>query len=203
MNLAESWQSALDRWISAGLVDAATAERVREFESSREQPRHLRWPTLIAIAFGALMLAAGVLLFVSAHWDDMSPAQRFSLVLVMVAIFHVAGAIFSDRFSALSTALHGVGTASLGAGIFLSAQIFNLQEHWPGGIMLWALGAWIGWWLKRDWVQAALVALLTPGWLASEWIDATERMRDADQIIGGGLLLLAVTYLTAISAERR
>jgi len=201
--LAEPWQSALDRWISAGLVDAATAERVREFESSRDQPKHLRWPTLIAIAFGALMLAAGVLLLVSAHWDDMSPAQRFSLVLVMVAIFHVGGAIFSDRFSALSTALHGVGTASLGAGIFLSAQIFNLQEHWPGGIMLWAWGAWTGWWLKRDWVQAALVALLTPAWLASEWMDATERMRDADQIIGGGLLLLAVTYLTAISAERR
>ena len=201
--MAESWQSALDRWISAGVVDAETAERVREFESSREQPKHLCWPTLIAIAFGALMLAAGVLLFVSAHWDDMSPAQRFSLVLLMVAIFHVAGAIFADRFSALSTALHGVGTASLGAGIFLSAQIFNLQEHWPGGVMLWALGAWMAWALRRDWVQAAFVALLTPAWLASEWIGATERMRDSDQIVGAGLLLLAITYLSALSTERR
>src|SRR6266566_8131864 len=129
--MSESWQSALDRWSSAGLVDSTTAARIREFEGSQEEPKHLRWPILIAISFGALMLAAGVLLFVSAHWDDLSPAQRFSLVLAMVAIFHVAGAIFSDRFSALSTALHAVGTASLGAGVFLSGQIFNLQEHWP------------------------------------------------------------------------
>ena len=94
--MSESWQSALDRWSSAGLVDSTTAARIREFEGSQEEPKHLRWPILIAIGFGALMLAAGVLLFVSAHWDDLSPSGRFSLVLILVAIFHAAGAIFSD-----------------------------------------------------------------------------------------------------------
>jgi len=69
--------------------------------------------------------------------------------------------------------------------------------------MLWALGAWIGWGLRRDWVQAAFVALLTPAWLTSEWIDATERMRDSEQIAAQGLLLLAFTYLSALSAEHR
>jgi uncharacterized membrane protein len=201
--MSESWQSALDRWSSAGLVDPATAARIRDFEASQEQPRHLRWPTLIAIGFGALMLAAGVLLFVSAHWDDLSPSGRFSLVLTLVAILNVGGAVFSERFPALSSALHGVGTAALGAGIFLSAQIFNLQEHWPGGVMLWALGACIGWALRRDWVQTAFVALLTPAWLASEWIEATKYMRDAEPVLGQGLLLLALTYLSALSAQQR
>ncbi len=201
--MSESWQLSLDRWSSAGLVDAATAARIREFEDSQEQPRHLRWPILIAIGFGALMLAAGVLLFVSAHWDDLSPSGRFSLVLILVAIFHIAGAVFSERFAALSMALHGVGTATLGAGIFLSAQIFNLQEHWPGGVMLWALGAWIAWALRRDWVQAAFVALLTPAWLASEWIDASQRMNGSEEIVAQGLLLLALTYLSALSTEHR
>ena len=201
--MSESWQSALDRWSSAGLVDAATSARIRDFEASQDQPKHLRWPILIAIGFGALMLAAGVLLFVSAHWDDLSPSARFSLVLALVGVFHVAGAVFSEKFPALSLALHGVGTAALGAGVFLAAQIFNLQEHWPGGVMLWALGAWIGWGLRRDWVQAAFVALLTPAWLTSEWIDATERMRDSEQIAAQGLLLLALTYLSALSAEHR
>jgi uncharacterized membrane protein len=127
-------------------------------------PKQLRWPILIAVAFGAIMLAAGVLLFVSAHWDELSPAGRFSLVLFLVSIFHVAGALVSNRLPPLATALHGVGTIACGAGIFLAAQIFNLQEHWPGGIMLWVLGAWIGWGLRRDWVQAGLVAVLTPAW---------------------------------------
>jgi len=201
--MSESWELALERWRTAGIVDAATASRIREFEAGQEQPAQLRWPILIAIGFGALMLAAGVLLFVSAHWDELSPTGRFSLVLVLVAIFHVAGGVFADRFPALSIALHGVGTAALGAGIFLAAQIFNLQEHWPGGVMLWAIGAWIGWALRRDWVQAAWAALLTPAWLACEWIDATQRFGQSGQIAGQGLLLLAITYLTAISAEQR
>ena len=91
------------------------------------------------------MLGAGVLLFVSAHWDELSPASRFSLVLLLVAGFHVVGAITSQRFSAFATTMHCLGTVALGAGIFLSGQIFNLQEHWPGGVMLWAIGAWLGW----------------------------------------------------------
>jgi len=201
--MSESWQSALARWNSAGLIDAATAARIQSHEAAREEPKHLRWPILIAISFGALMLAAGVLLFVSAHWDDLSPSSRFSLVLAMVAIFHLAGAMFSERFPALSTALHGIGTASLGAGIYLAGQIFNLQEHWPGGIMLWALGSWIGWVLLRDWVQAALAALLTPAWLACEWIDATQRMSHGEEIAAQGLLILALVYLSATTANNR
>jgi uncharacterized membrane protein len=201
--MSDSWQSSLERWAAAGFVDATTAERIRTFEASREGPKQFRWPILIAIGFGALMLGAGVLLFVSAHWDELSPAGRFSIVLLLVAVFHVVGAVLSERFPAFASAMHAVGTAVLGAGIFLSGQIFNLEEHWPGGVMLWALGAWIGRWLRRDWVQAALVALLTPGWLVSEWIDATEHFSRAETILGQAVLLLSITYLSALFAEYR
>src|SRR5260370_40395922 len=98
------------------------------------------------------MLAAGVLLFVSAHWADLSPSARFSLVLALVGVFHVAGAVFSEKFPALSVALHGVGTAAFGVGGFLAAQIFNLREHWPGGVVLLALGGWFGWGAWGEWV---------------------------------------------------
>jgi len=185
------------------LIDAPTAERIRQFEASHEESSKLRWPILIAVGFGALMLASGVLLFVSAHWDELSPGNRFSLVLLLLAVFHVAGALTAERFPALGTALHAVGTIALGGAIFLSAQIFNLQEHWPGGVLLWAIGAWIGFWLLRDWVQAALVAVLTPAWLASEWIDATERFLKSERILNEGLLLLSIAYLTAYFAANR
>jgi uncharacterized membrane protein len=132
------------------------------------------------------------------------------LVLLLVAMFHVAGAWLAERFPALSTAMHGVGTIALGvgtialgAGIFLSGQIFNLQEHWPGGIMLWAIGAWLAWWLLRDWVQAGLAAVLTPAWLTAEWIDATEGYGYGDRITAAALLLLALTYLTSRYADHK
>jgi len=201
--MSDSWQSVLERWRGAGLVDTAAAERIEAFEAARDDQPRLRWPVFIAIIFGALLLGSGVLLFVSSHWDELSPFARFSLVVILVTVFHVVGAVFSERFPAFALAMHGLGTAALGAGIFLAAQIFNLEEHWPGGIMLWALGAWIAWWLRRDWLQAGFAALLTPAWLASEWIDATNRYYQSDYLLAQGIFLLAITYMSALYGEHR
>lgn len=196
----EPLESLLSRWLQAGLLDEATAGRIRAFETDREPERHLRWPAILAIAFGALMVAGGVLLFVAAHWERMAPASRFLAVLCIVGVFHFAGAWFTERMPKLATALHGIGTLTLGAGIFLGGQIFNLAEHWPGGVMLWALGAWIGWALLRDWVQGLLAALLTPIWVAGEWIVLTDRWRSwsgEERVLAFGALLLAFSYFTA------
>src|SRR5262249_61736495 len=107
-----------------------------------------------------------------------------------------------ERFAVLSTTLHAVGTISLGAGIFLAGQIFNLQEHWPGGLLLWALGAWVAYLLLHDWPQAALAALLTPMWLGGEWLGGAGRVGGTDKILGEGVLLLALTYRNAVMAHR-
>ncbi len=194
-------EKALARWLGAGIVDAATADRIRAFEAGREKSTGLRWPVLLALAFGAILMGAGVLLFVAAHWEELSPSARFSLLLLMTAVFHAGGALAAEKFPPLSAALHAVGTITLGAGIFLGGQIFNLAEHWPGGIMLWAAGAWVGWALLRDWPQAALAAILTPAWLLGEWIVATQRFSGEQQVESQSLLLLALTYLTLRSHE--
>jgi uncharacterized membrane protein len=145
------------------------------------------------------MVAAGVLLFVAAHWDDLTPTGRFALTLTMVAAFHIGGVIFDKRSQYLSMALHVIGTIALGAGIFLAGQIFHLEEHWPGGIMLWTLGAGIAWWLLRDWAQGLLVAILLPFWLIGEW-----QVRVSDAFHRGGyieplfVLALSLVYLGAV-----
>src|SRR5690348_11639569 len=192
------WERHLARWQAAGIFDAATADRIRAFESQQTGTQGFRWPILLALAFGGLLLGAGVLLFVSAHWENLSPAWRMTLVLVMVAAFHIAGAFVSARFEWLAISLHTVGTIALGGGIALAGQIFNLAEHWPGAIMLWALGAALGWALLRHWPQAALPAVLGPAWLASEWLLAVDERRLWDfRPAAEGLCLLAFVYLGA------
>ena len=193
--MAHAWEGALQRWLEAGLLDAETAARVRAWETSHGHGG-VRWPARLALGLGGLLLCAGVLLFVAAHWEALSPARRFTLVLATVAVFHLAGAFAAERAPALAATLHACGTAALGGGIFLAGQIFNLQAHWPGGLMLWAVGAWIGWALLRSWPQALLAAVLTPAWLLGEWIVATERMQ-GQAVFSVGLLLLALTYLGA------
>lgn len=194
----------LAQWTRAGVIDEATAERIREFERARVGSARMHWPVLIALAFGALTVGAGVLLFVSAHWDTLSPQARFTLVLVLVSIFHVSGALAADRFPAMATALHAVGTVALGAGIYLAGQIFHLDEHWPGGLMLWSIGAAVAAVLLRDPAQVALVSALAPAWLAAEWIVASQDLRVGltGEILGCGLFLIALAYFTSIGPER-
>ena len=195
MNVAEQ----LDRWVRANLIDSLTAERILRYEN--ESKGKVRWPAILAIAFGALTLCAGILLFVAAHWDELSPANRFELVLGMVAVFHLAAGLLSAKVPAMGIALHLVGTICLGAGIYLAGQIFNLQEHWPGGVMLWALGAVLAWVALRHWPQALLASVLIPWWLAGEWSLATEHYSGAWTIGAQGLLLLCILYISVTPEE--
>jgi uncharacterized membrane protein len=195
-------EKQLERWLSAGAIDAGAAARIRAFEQSQVTSERLRWPVLLALALGGLLLCAGILLFVSAHWDQLSPGWRFSLVLLLVVAFPVGGAFTSERFPALSTTFYAIGTVCVGAGIFLAAQIFNLEEHWPNGILLWAIGALAGWLLLRNWAQAALLALLVPAWLASDWEVRTVHWDIGSRLMVEGLLLLAISYFTAKTSDK-
>ena len=191
--------ASLDRWLEARLLDAGQAARIREFESASAPGRRTRLPIVIGLALGGIMLAAGILLFVSAHWDELSPAQRMTLLVCAVGGSHLAAAFASERFRALAVTLHTVGTAALGGAIFLAGQIFNMQEHWPTGILLWAIGSIAGWWLLRQWPQLAFTAILAPVWLIGEWREATTTAASASQIALVGSALLAICYFSVLA----
>jgi uncharacterized membrane protein len=186
-----------ERWLDAGLIDAPTAQRIADFEEQRGGGRRIAiW---IAIAFGVVLLCAGVLMFVSAHWDNLGPWARFTLVLAMVAVFHLAAmAAIREQHSALAMALHGAGTVAAGGGIFMVGQIFNLAEHWPGGILMWALAATAGWWLLRDWLQTGIMALLWPAWVMGEWVVrvSDRHYSNGEYIVALMTLTLAIAYFT-------
>ncbi|HWJ04238.1 MAG TPA: DUF2157 domain-containing protein [Steroidobacteraceae bacterium] len=200
----------IEQWHAAGLIDRATAERIRDWEARRTSSRGSRLGRL-AFGFGGLLLAAGVLLFVAAHWAELSPWGRFALLSATVAALHLGGGLVASRSAALATTLHAVGTAALGAAIFLAGQAFNLAAHWPEGLLLWALGAACGAWLLRDWPQVLWLAVLVPAWLVSAW---QAHVVDASRFVGTfdldvlaappavGVFLGAMAYLVAAGPRR-
>jgi uncharacterized membrane protein len=196
--MPKEWEVHLTHWTDAGLVGPELVGRIRDWERERSPSRGLRWPTMLALAFGAILVAAGALLFVSAHWDQISPNARMALVVLMVAVFHAGGALVSQRFESMSVTLHAIGTVTLGAAIALAGQIYNLAEHWPSAVMLWAIGAALGWALLRQWPQAALTAILVPVWLASEWSSwCTDTGTYYSPPVAAGICALSLTYLGA------
>ncbi len=200
--MAERIEKRVERWLSAGIIESPTAEKIRKFEAEHSARERHRWPVQIALALGGLLVCAGILLFVAAHWEELSPSWRFTLVLMLVGLFPVAGALTAERFRALSLTFHAIGTVCVGAGIYLAAQIFNLQEHWPNAILMWAIGALAGWLLAQHWSQAILVALLVPAWLIGEWEVRTDGYRLGQFVVAAGMLLLALTYLSAIDSRK-
>jgi len=158
---------------------------------------------ILALVFGAILLAAGVALFVAAHWDRLSPLQRFLVVMAVLVVIHAIALLVRDRFSMLATVLHGVGTLAAGAAIALVGQIFNIQEHWPAGILLWALCAVAGWVLLGDQVQQTISLLLLPAWLVCEWIARTDGYRGSELMSIRMVAVIAAVYLTAFLGPQR
>ncbi len=202
-------ESMLKRWQAAGVLDGTAAERIRTWEAGQRPPGTLprgvtlAWQGVVALILGGILLATGVILFVSAHWDELSPGARFALVVLMVGIFHLAGAAVRDRFLALSTTLHAVGTVATGAAIALVGQVFNIEEHWPAAILLWALAALVGWALLHDQAQQILTFLLFPAWIFCELVFYTEGHTGQALYLGRFLFVWAVFYLTLILGSRR
>lgn len=196
------FEPLLARWLAAGVLDTHTAERIRAFESGQSRPSGLRWQGIVALVLGAMLLGCGVVLFVSAHWDQMGPGSRFATVLAMVALFHIAGAWSRQTYHGLSTALHAVGTLSTGAAIALTGQIFNIQEHWPAAILLWAIAAAAGWALLHDEAQQTLTLLLVPAWLFCEFAFHAEGHIGAEIYLSRALIVWAILYLTVFLGSR-
>src|SRR5512136_1910651 len=103
-------ESLLKRWQSAGFLNAATADRIRAYKAEQDRPAGMAWQGRVALILGGILLASGVALFVSAHWDELGPAWRYTIVMLLVAVFHIAGASARQRYHGLSTVLHAVGT---------------------------------------------------------------------------------------------
>lgn len=194
-------ETKLKQWTAAGLLDAATAERILQWEQTHEHPETHRWQVRLALIFGAVLLGAGVLLFVAAHWDEVGPGFRLLLVMGVLIGLHAAAIAVRERFAALATSLHAVGTVALGGAIALSGQIFNIDSHWPNAILLWALGAVAGWWLLRDAPQKTLTLLLLPAWAICELGDRMQPYDGGTVYLSRLVLLIGAVYLLRHLAE--
>jgi len=75
-------------WLDAGLIDADTALRIREYEADRSRPLGL-WSL---IGLGTLAIGLGIISLVAANWDDIPGMVRLSVHLLLIV--GICGSIY-------------------------------------------------------------------------------------------------------------
>ncbi len=130
-------------WQREGLISEAQARAIlaREGGDAVRAVRALRlgWFATAVSVVGALALAAGVVLFFAANWDQMPSWFRVGAVFAGMTAAYGAGyaLIYRYHMQRVGSALILLGALLFQAGLFLLAQIYNIPvEDSPGPLFL-------------------------------------------------------------------
>jgi len=181
----------IKKWQSEGLVSSDQALALTErYPNDGEN----RWGKIIFSAIGAVILGLGVILFFAYNWDGMHRFLKFTTVLSAIIIAHGLGwylSFFSKHYQKIGESLHLLGTILFGAGIWLVAQIYHIDEHYPNAILVWSIGALAMAWVRSSSIHALLAMALLGIWSACEVFAFSQLTGFAPWIVAFGVLPFA------------
>lgn len=178
-------------WRNEGVIDAAQAQRL--IDRYGNEPA-TAWGKVVFAAIGAVIFGLGIILLFAYNWEDMHRFSKLAAIFAAILAAHAGGWHLNRPHSQhrkLGESLHLLGTMLFGAGIWLIAQIYHIDEHYPNGVLLWALGALLLAWAMPSLAQAVLALLLLSLWQWLEVIDFHHANHLATWMIAFGVLPLA------------
>jgi uncharacterized membrane protein len=145
-NLPRDWSALLqaeaDRWVRDGLINAEQRSAILGLYPAPGTGGRER-TILIFTLLGSLLLGAGVILFFAANWPGLPAATKVAAIVTGVLGAYGSGYYFGfarGDYPRLGQSLIFLGALLYGAGIWLVAQIFHLDSHFPTGFLLWGVG---------------------------------------------------------------
>ena len=196
----------IERWKAEGLVTPELGDRIRQ---RYEQPpatvgapaETVPWGMLVFSTAGAIVIGLGVILLFAYNWDQIPKSGKLMLVFAAVIGAHASGIRLLGRDGwqpKLGEALVALGTMFYGAGIWLVAQIYHIDEHYPNGFLFWALGALALAWAIRSTANGLLAVVLLTIWGSCEVFDFRSPEYWSVLLVAGGLLPLAWKQRSAL-----
>jgi len=182
----------IERWRAAGLIDQALAATLAARYPPPQAGR--AWGQLIFSVIGAGIAGLGIILFFAYNWEALPKAAKLGLVFVSLIAAHGAGIWTGARADGprhLSEALHVLGTMLFGAGIWLVAQIYHIDGHYPDGLFVWSLGALALAWALQSATQGLLAVALIALWVGLEIFEFEWSLPWAPLLVAAGVLPLA------------
>lgn len=157
-------RAELPVWVRRGWIAPQHRQSILDHVATQTQgsPRYL---VIVLCAMGALLLGAGVITFFAANWGLIPKAVKLAILFgALGGCYGAAGFCIARGLEAFGQGLLLLGVLLFGANIFLIAQIYHIDAHYPNGVLVWAVGALATAAAARS--QFALVAALA---LATLW----------------------------------
>ena len=162
----------MEHWRSEKIVTDDQAEKILSLYPEKQFSANLA--TLILTSVGAVIFGLGIILLFAYNWDAIPKFAKLAVVFSALLATHGFGVFFrrkGGRFVILSEALHLLGTMMFGAGIWLVAQIYNIDEHYPNAFLIWGFGALAMAWALDSIPQAVGAVILLCFWNGFEVFD--------------------------------
>jgi len=146
--LTQTFRSWLDTelkdWKQREIVSGDQARQILELYESPQEYASQRRSTAVHALMGIAVALVGfaVLLLIGYNWQAMPSAAKLATIFGAVIVIHAAG--FYMRYvrdaHRLSEMAFLLGCLCYGTGIWLVAQIFHVNVHFPDGLWWWAIG---------------------------------------------------------------
>lgn len=179
-------------WVNEGIIgpDQGTALK-RRYPAPAEDTA---WGRIIFFSIGAILFGLGVILIFAYNWEKMHKFVKLAVIFAALIGAHGAGYWLKRTQSQYQTAgegLHLLGTMLFGAGIWLIAQIYHIEEHYPTAFLIWGSGALALAWSLPSIAHGILAAILLVLWNCFEVFDFKDPHLISPFLILGGIMPLA------------
>jgi len=172
-----SWlMRQVDTWRKLGLMSDGQAHSILGLyeEHWESQTRTHNTAIFVLMSIGALLVGLAVILVMGFNWSAMPDVLKLAVLIGGVGGIHGLGFAlrFSKGWKRSSEVAFFFGCILYGASIWLIAQIFNLDSHYPDGFWWWAIGILpFALCLDTVLVHILLVGVLSI-WVGTEILDA-------------------------------
>ena len=131
----------VDAWERDGIVDTATAERLRT-RYAQVAANETPWGRIIFGSLGALLVGLGIIALLAANWSELGRPTRTVIAftpLSLCAILYVTGYLRGWSSRAFLEPLGLFWGLSIGAGVALIGQTYHLPQDAEAFTLVWTL----------------------------------------------------------------
>ncbi len=129
-------------WVGEGIISTEQAESIcSRYGVDYHNLSRRSYGYHVLVGLGCLFIGLSLITLVGANWDEIPRAIRMFGLIALTLGANLLGLIkFKQEQTSTAVAWFFLGGLFYGASIMLIAQIYNIGEHYPDGILWWAMG---------------------------------------------------------------